>query len=226
MVRCILSALACFRLDKKNPICQQIFSTHVELPFTAKPICEEEKYRKEQICITFYSSGLYCIYWKMYSHAPCSIDLVETAIFDPGVAVSFPVFSVSFAVGVKDVEIAVASNVTVFLSGGFVLTDNDGDECDVEDNVATITVDDVVIVVTEDVTSVGVVIDDVGTIEVDDVAVFLTCAVDDAGAVVVDGLADEVARVSTDAVEDTITVHETGEAEGEGVTSMSPGLGQ
>ena len=49
----------------------------------------------------------------MYSHAPCSIDLVETAIFDPGVTVSSPVFSVSFAVGVKGVEIAVAFGVTV-----------------------------------------------------------------------------------------------------------------
>ena len=154
---------------------------------------------------------------------------METAIFDPGVTVSSPVVSVSFVVGVKRVEIAVASDVTVFLSGAFVLTGNDGEECDVEDNVATITVDDVVIVVTEDVTSVGVVIDDVGTIGVDDVVgdvtVFLTC-VDDAGAVVVDGLDDEVARVSTCAVEDTTTVDETGEAEGEGVISMSPGLGQ
>ena len=155
---------------------------------------------------------------------------METAIFDPGVTVSSPVVSVSFVVGVKRVEIAVASDVTVFLSGGFVLTGNDGEECDVEDNVATITVDDVVIVVIEDVTSVGVVIDDVGTIGVDDVVgdvtAFLTCVVDDAGAVVVDGLDDEVARVSTCAVEDTTTVDETGEAEGEGVISMSPGLGQ
>lgn len=155
---------------------------------------------------------------------------METAIFDPGVTVSSPVVSVSFTVGVKRVEIAVASDVTVFWSGGFVLTGNDGEECDVEDNVAAITVDDVVIVVTEDVTSVGVVIDDVGTIGVDDVVgdvtVFLTCVVDDAGAVIVDGLDDEVARVSPDAVEDTITVDETGEAEGEGVISMSPGLGQ
>lgn len=174
----------------------------------------------------------------MYSHAPCSIDLVETAIFDPGVTVSSPVVSVFFAVGVKGVEIAVALSVafdvTVFSFGGFVLTENDGEECDVEDNVAAITVDDVVIVVTGDVTSLGVVIDDVGTTGVDDVgidvvgdvAVFLTRAVDDVGVVVVDGLDDEVARVSTGAVEDTITIDETGEAEGEGVTSMSPGFGQ
>ena len=47
------------------------------------------------------------------SHAPCSTDFVETAIFDPGVTVSSPVFSVSFAVGVKGVEIAVAFGVTV-----------------------------------------------------------------------------------------------------------------
>lgn len=163
---------------------------------------------------------------------------METAIFDPGVTVSSPVLSVSFAVGVKGVEIAVALSVafdvTVFSSGGFVLTNNEGEDCDVEDNVAAITVDDVVIVVAEDVTSVGVVIDDVGTIGVDDVvtdvvgdlAVFLIRAVDDAGVVVVDGLDDEVARVSTSAVEDTIIVDETGEAEGESHTSMSPGVGQ
>ena len=171
----------------------------------------------------------------MYSHAPCSIDLVETAIFDPGVTVSSPVFLVSFAVAVKGVEIAVASSVavdvTVFPSGGFVLTDNDDDECDVDDNVAVITVDDVVIVVTEDVTGLAVVIDDVGTIGiddiVDDVEGFLTCAVDDVDVVVFDGVDDDIARVSAGAVEDTITVDEAGEAEGEGVTSMSPaGIGQ
>ena len=55
---------------------------------------------------------------------------------------------------------------------------------------------------------------------------FLTCAVDDVGAVVVDGLDDEVARVSTTAVENTITVDEAGEAEGEAVTFMSPGTSQ
>lgn len=204
----------------------------------AKPICEGKNIGKNKFALLFSQPAFLCIYWVMYSHAPCSIDLVETAIFDPGVTVSSPVVSVSFAVGVKGVEIAVALSVafdvTVFSFGGFVLTENDGEECDVEDNVAAITVDDVVIVVTEDVTSLGVVIDDVGTTGVDDVgidvdgdvAVFLTRAVDDAGVVVVDGLDDEVARVSTGAVEDTITIDETGEAEGEGVTSMSPGFGQ
>lgn len=155
----------------------------------------------------------------MHSHAPCSIDLVETAIFDPGVTVSSPVVLVSFAVGVKGVEIAVALSVafdvTVVSSGGFVLTDNDGEECEVEGNVAAITIDDVVIVVAGDVTSAGVVIDDVGTIGVDDVAIDVVGDDD-----------DEVARVSTSAVENTITVDEAGEAEGEGVTSMSPGIGQ
>lgn len=155
----------------------------------------------------------------MHSHAPCSIDLVETAIFDPGVTVSSPVVLVSFAVGVKGVEIAVALSVafdvTVVSSGGFVLTDNDGEECEVEGNVAAITIDDVVINVAGDVTSAGVVIDDVGTIGVDDVAIDVVGDDD-----------DEVARVSTSAVENTITVDEAGEAEGEGVTSMSPGIGQ
>lgn len=155
----------------------------------------------------------------MHSHAPCSIDLVETAIFDPGVTVSSPVVLVSFAVGVKGVEIAVALSVafdvTVVSSGGFVLTDNDGEECEVEGNVAAITIDDVVIVVAGDVTSAGVVIDDVGTIGVDDVAIDVVGDDD-----------DEVARVPTSAVENTITVDEAGEAEGEGVTSMSPGIGQ
>lgn len=155
----------------------------------------------------------------MHSHAPCSIDLVETAIFDPGVTVSSLVVLVSFAVGVKGVEIAVALSVafdvTVVSSGGFVLTDNDGEECEVEGNVAAITIDDVVIVVAGDVTSAGVVIDDVGTIGVDDVAIDVVGDDD-----------DEVARVSTSAVENTITVDEAGEAEGEGVTSMSPGIGQ
>lgn len=155
----------------------------------------------------------------MYSHAPCSIDLVETAIFDPGVTVSSPVVSVSLVVGVKGVEIAVALSVafdvTVVSSGGFVLTDNDGEECEVEGNVAAITIDDVVIVVAGDVTSAGVVIDDVGTIGVDDVAIDVVGDDD-----------DEVARVSTSAVEDSTTVDEAGEAEGEGVTSMSPGIGQ
>lgn len=155
----------------------------------------------------------------MHLHAPCSIDLVETAIFDPGVTVSSLVVLVSFAVGVKGVEIAVALSVafdvTVVSSGGFVLTDNDGEECEVEGNVAAITIDDVVIVVAGDVTSAGVVIDDVGTIGVDDVAIDVVGDDD-----------DEVARVSTSAVENTITVDEAGEAEGEGVTSMSPGIGQ
>lgn len=155
----------------------------------------------------------------MHSHAPCSIDLVETAIFDPGVTVSSLVVLVSFAVGVKGVEIAVALSVafdvTVVSSGGFVLTDNDGEECEVEDNVAAITIDDVVINVAGDVTSAGVVIDDVGTIGVDDVAIDVVGDDD-----------DEVARVSTSAVENTITVDEAGEAEGEGVNSMSPGIGQ
>lgn len=155
----------------------------------------------------------------MHSHAPCSIDLVETAIFDPGVTVSSLVVLVSFAVGVKGVEIAVALSVafdvTVVSSGGFVLTDNDGEECEVEGNVAAITIDDVVINVAGDVTSAGVVIDDVGTIGVDDVAIDVVGDDD-----------DEVARDSTSAVENTITVDEAGEAEGEGVTSMSPGIGQ
>ena len=174
----------------------------------------------------------------MYSHAPCSTDFVERAIFDPGVTVSPSVVSVSFTVDVKAVEAAVASSVaadvTVFTSGGFVVTDNDDEECDDEANVTAITVDDVVIVVTEDVNLVAVVIDDFGTTGVDDVvsdvvgdvAVFLTCAVDDVGVVVVDGVDDDVARVSTGAVEDAIIVGEADEVVGEGVTSMSPGLGQ
>lgn len=204
---------------KNNAVCQQIFSTHVELPFTPKPICEKEKCRKNKFALLFTQAAFVCIYWIMHSHAPCSIDLVETAIFDPGVTVSSPVVLVSFAVGVKGVEIAVALSVafdvTVVSSGGFVLTDNDGEECEVEGNVAAITIDDVVINVAGDVTSAGVVIDDVGTIGVDDVAIDVVGDDD-----------DEVARVSTSAVENTITVDEAGEAEGEGVTSMSPGIGQ
>ena len=168
----------------------------------------------------------------MYSRVPCSTDFVETAIFDPGVTLSSPVVSASFAVEVKGVEIAVASSVaadvTVFSSGGFDLIDNDVEECAVEDDVTVITVEDVVIVVTEDVTGGVVVIDDVGTIGVDDVvddvAMFLTCAVDDV--IVVDGVGDDIAAVSTDAVEDTITVDGAGEAEGEGVRLMFPGIDQ
>jgi len=160
----------------------------------------------------------------------CSIDFVETAIFDPGVTVSSPVVSVSFAVEVKGVEIAVASSVaadvTVFSSGGFVVTDNEGEECDVEDKVTAITVDDLVIVVTEDVSLVAVVIDDVGTIGVDGVANDVVGAVDDVEVVVVDDVDDDVARVSTGAAEDAIIVEESDEAVGEGVTSMSPGIGQ
>ena len=159
---------------------------------------------------------------------------METAIFDPGVTFSTPVVLVSFAVKVKGVEIAVASSVTVDVtvvsSGRFDLTDNDGDKCNVEDDVAAITIDDVVVVVTEDVTGGAFVIDDVGTIKVDDVvndvAVFLTCAVDDVKVDVVDDVDDDVATVSTGAAEDTITVDEAGEAVGKGVILMSSDLGQ
>lgn len=161
----------------------------------------------------------------MYSRAPCSIDFVETAIFDPGVTVSSPVVSVSFAVEVKGVEIAVASSVaadvTVFSSGGFVVTDNEGEECDVEDKVTAITVDDLV-----KLSLIAVVIDDVGTIGVDGVANDVVGAVDDVEVVVVDDVDDDVARVSTGAAEDAIIVEESDEAVGEGVTSMSPGIGQ
>lgn len=161
----------------------------------------------------------------MYSRAPCSIDFVETAIFDPGVTVSSPVVSVSFAVEVKGVEIAVASSVaadvTVFSSGGFVVTDNEGEECDVEDKVTAITVDDLV-----KLSLIAVVIDDVGTIGVDGVADDVVGAVDDVEVVVVDDVDDDVARVSTGAAEDAIIVEESDEAVGEGVTSMSPGIGQ
>lgn len=176
----------------------------------------------------------------MYSHVPCSIDFVETAIFDPGVTFSTPVVLVSFAVKVKGVEIAVASSVTVDVtvvsSGRFDLTDNDGDKCNVEDDVTAITIDDVVVVVTEDVIGGAFVIDDVGAIKVDDVvndaandvAVFLTCAVDDVevDVVVVGDVDDDVATVSTGAAEDTITVDEAGEAVGEGFILMSWGIGQ
>jgi len=155
----------------------------------------------------------------------CSIDFVETAIFDPGVTVSSPVVSVSFAVEVKGVEIAVASSVaadvTVFSSGGFVVTDNEGEECDVEDKVTAITVDDLV-----KLSLIAVVIDDVGTIGVDGVADDVVGAVDDVEVVVVDDVDDDVARVSTGAAEDAIIVEESDEAVGEGVTSMSPGIGQ
>jgi len=158
---------------------------------------------------------------------------VERAIFDPGVTVSPTEVSVFFAV-----EEAVASSVdadaTVVSSGGFVVADNDGEECDVEDNVTAIAVDDVVIVVTEDVTLVAVVIDDVGTIGVDDVVndvvgdvtVFLSCAVDEVKVIVVVGVDDDVTRVSTGAVDDVIMVDEVDEVVGEGVTSRSPGIGQ
>lgn len=157
---------------------------------------------------------------------------METAIFDPGVTFSTPVVLVSFAVKVKGVEIAVASSVTVDVtvvsSGRFDLTDNDGDKCNVEDDVAAITIDDVVVVVTEDVTGGAFVIDDVGTIKVDDVvndvvndvAVFLTCAVDDVKVDVVDDVDDDVATVSTGAAEDTITVDEAGETVGEAIILM------
>ena len=165
---------------------------------------------------------------------------METAIFDPGVTFSTPVVLVSFAVKVKGVEIAVASSVTVDVtvvsSGRFDLTDNDADKCNVEDDVAAITIDDVVVVVTEDVTGGAFVIDDVGTIKVDDVVsdaaidvgVFLTCAVDDVevDVVVVGDVDDDVATVSTGAAEDTITVDEAGEAVGKGVILMSSDLGQ
>ena len=170
----------------------------------------------------------------MFSHAPCSIDFVDTAIFDPGVTVSSPVLSVSFAVEVKGVEIAVASSVavdvTVVSSGGSDLTDNDDEDCDAEDDVTAITVDGVVMVVTEDVTGGADVIDDVGTIGVDDVvddvATFSTCVVDDVDFVVVDGVDDDIAAVSTGSAEDTTTVDGAGEAEGEGVRLMSPGIDQ
>jgi len=147
---------------------------------------------------------------------------------------------VSFAVKVKGVEIAVASSVTadvtVVSSGRFDLTDNDGDKCNVEDDVAAITIDDLVVVVTEDVIGGAFVIDDVGAIKVDDVdndaandvAVFLACAVDDVevDVVVVGDVDDDVATVSTGAAEDTITVDEAGETVGEGVILMSWGFGQ
>lgn len=164
----------------------------------------------------------------MYSYAPCSIDFVETAIFDPGVTVSTPVVLVSFAVKVKGVEIAVASSVTadvtVVSSGRFDLIDNDGEKCNVEDDVAAITTDDVVMVATD---GGAVIIDDVGTIEVDDVvndvAVFLTCAVDGVKVDVVGNEDNDVATVSTSAAEDTITVDEASEAVGGGVILMSWG---
>ena len=237
MARSFLSALAYFRLDKNNPVCQQIFFTHVELPFTPKPIYGEEKTGRNKFASYSTHVALLCLLESLF--APCSIDFVETATFDPGVTVSSPVFLVSFAVEVKGVEGAVASSVavdvTVVSSGGFVITVEDCEECDVDDDVAAITVDDVAVVVTEDVTGVAVVtddVDDVGAIgtddvvndAVDDVAVLLTAAVDDVDVVVVDGVDDDVATVSTGAAEDTIVVDGEGEAVGEGDALMSPGI--